>query len=525
MQKKVLTFLLAIFICLGTIAQSLSTIIQDDIQELKGDPISDHPAFSKLGYQNIFISDLEKLMYFQTKNAQSNQEFLLDSTYYYAWSYDTYEFVDDEKDIFNYEYEDNKHITSIIKKRWSNESEIWSPFRKLVVERDDEANITLSAFYSWSSQYETWVGNQKSAYEYDDNNNLLLFKGFWWDNFHNEWIWSTKSIYTYDDNDNLIQNSTFKWQSGDWVGHQQYIYQYDQMNNITEYVFQIWSNMNNDWLNSQKRIYTYDQNDNLIEELRLLWNNSNEEWRNFFKYLFEYDENENLVSDTRYSFSLQINDWIGVQKFMFEYDNYENKTEEVVYDWNEDWIPYQKKIWEYNSAGNITYYNFQVWFDDEWRNFSMYTQEFNNFENIIKRLDYGWSIDENEWFNYGETTYEYDEYQNLIEIVNFNYNPEQNEWFGVLKIRRFYSEISTNIFDIDANILKIYPNPASNQIHISGIEMGSEIWVYDLSGRMLIEETSVHNTEIVEISTLTPGVYILEVRKGNSVQSIKFIKQ
>ncbi|MDX9932372.1 MAG: T9SS type A sorting domain-containing protein [Bacteroidales bacterium] len=60
--------------------------------------------------------------------------------------------------------------------------------------------------------------------------------------------------------------------------------------------------------------------------------------------------------------------------------------------------------------------------------------------------------------------------------------------------------------------LSIYPNPATNQITISGIETGGMLRLYDLSGKLLLERVNRDNT--LEIVGIAAGSYVLEIRAG-----------
>lgn len=58
--------------------------------------------------------------------------------------------------------------------------------------------------------------------------------------------------------------------------------------------------------------------------------------------------------------------------------------------------------------------------------------------------------------------------------------------------------------------LTIFPNPATNQISISGIETGGMLRLYDLSGKLLLERENRDNT--LELVGIAAGSYVLEVR-------------
>lgn len=63
--------------------------------------------------------------------------------------------------------------------------------------------------------------------------------------------------------------------------------------------------------------------------------------------------------------------------------------------------------------------------------------------------------------------------------------------------------------DFAKNNLKIYPNPASDYFMIQS-EEAAKLIVYDISGRIVLERKSATH-ERINVSNLTPGVYIVEV--------------
>ena len=66
----------------------------------------------------------------------------------------------------------------------------------------------------------------------------------------------------------------------------------------------------------------------------------------------------------------------------------------------------------------------------------------------------------------------------------------------------------------------ISPNPASEWLTIHNLRTNSEISVIDLSGRVLIQKSTLATEEILNVSRLTPGMYLLKV----GIQSIPWIK-
>lgn len=71
--------------------------------------------------------------------------------------------------------------------------------------------------------------------------------------------------------------------------------------------------------------------------------------------------------------------------------------------------------------------------------------------------------------------------------------------------------------------LKLYPNPASTEITVSGdFIAGQDIEIFNLLGQKLIQKNLITNEEKIDISSLSSGVYTAKFKGSNT--TIKFIK-
>ena len=73
------------------------------------------------------------------------------------------------------------------------------------------------------------------------------------------------------------------------------------------------------------------------------------------------------------------------------------------------------------------------------------------------------------------------------------------------------------------NDLSIYPNPVSNgKIYITTLQnLTKDIQIYDVLGKNVLS-TSLFGKEL-NISKLTPGIYILKIKEGNSSATRKLV--
>lgn len=71
--------------------------------------------------------------------------------------------------------------------------------------------------------------------------------------------------------------------------------------------------------------------------------------------------------------------------------------------------------------------------------------------------------------------------------------------------------------------IKVYPNPAINQLNIQGVESSGTVRIIDLLGRTQILRNQFLSNSI-DISVLNPGIYILQLKMDNEIVFRKFRK-
>ena len=67
---------------------------------------------------------------------------------------------------------------------------------------------------------------------------------------------------------------------------------------------------------------------------------------------------------------------------------------------------------------------------------------------------------------------------------------------------------------------EIYPNPVFDRLQLKGIENGSlkSISIYSISGKLL---ANLSPREIIDVSTLTSGMYLLEIESVDGYRAVK----
>jgi hypothetical protein len=85
--------------------------------------------------------------------------------------------------------------------------------------------------------------------------------------------------------------------------------------------------------------------------------------------------------------------------------------------------------------------------------------------------------------------------------------------------------IATGIVTINQPELRVYPNPTTDILQISQLEKGATLSVYDLSGRLLLQQTASSSTETLSVGHLNNGLYQLVIDANGIRTFTKFVKR
>lgn len=86
---------------------------------------------------------------------------------------------------------------------------------------------------------------------------------------------------------------------------------------------------------------------------------------------------------------------------------------------------------------------------------------------------------------------------------------------------------STNNYVNNCLSVSVFPNPASDLINIvkNTSDKNNRVLIYDMRGRLLIQQQFQQLKTNINISDLSPGVYIIQVENNEEVSVQKFIKE
>ena len=88
-------------------------------------------------------------------------------------------------------------------------------------------------------------------------------------------------------------------------------------------------------------------------------------------------------------------------------------------------------------------------------------------------------------------------------------------------------EAAVGTYDIDSRpFFKVYPNPLSDKLIIESEEAIETVTIYNAQGRF-VTTYDVHSSQFatLDLSKLTPGLYLMEARSADKVSTRKILKQ
>ena len=325
-------------------------------------------------------------------------------------------------------------------------------------------------------------------------------------------------------------------------------YTYNNSGNPIEGIERFWNETESSWVIEDKVDITYDTDQNIISEIYSSWNENDGIWIEVDKYDYTYD-NGNLVLLLNQERNFENDTWENFERYVVSYNN--GLREEAIFQSfdseNANWVNLDKYNYTYNASAPQIIELTSRWdgIDSEWDSIETIDYHFDNNGNpIIELIDYV----VNSW-PYSKYTYSYDtsisydtidgppiisfdpEYKSEIVNKPLNYLYEQydniNEvWMNVEKETYVYSDDNTtDISELNKNLLVVYPNPASNFVNfkISSTDIiKANLSVSNLQGQLVLSQPILAQ-ETIDISQIPNGLYVYKLELNQKSVSGKII--
>jgi hypothetical protein len=78
---------------------------------------------------------------------------------------------------------------------------------------------------------------------------------------------------------------------------------------------------------------------------------------------------------------------------------------------------------------------------------------------------------------------------------------------------------------MDITDMNVFPNPTNGEVNVSIPESVSvNVSIFDAQGKLVVEQMNVTNNGKLNISNVTPGVYMVRLTAENAVQTFRVVK-
>ena len=99
-------------------------------------------------------------------------------------------------------------------------------------------------------------------------------------------------------------------------------------------------------------------------------------------------------------------------------------------------------------------------------------------------------------------------------------DPNFSESNMVIDYVKVYQNSSLTAEEKNANLFKVFPNPANDLITVSSLQKIDRLRLYNTLGQLVKEN---FNSTTIKVSTIDPGIYILKIESGVSIETKKIL--
>jgi len=340
-----------------------------------------------------------------------------------------------------------------------------------------------------------WQDNTLQSNTYDGNGNLTsqLYQG--WDSLVTAWV--NISLITYNNNSNGTVNTELlqTWDStaGTWDNVNMYTYTYNGSDSIATQLYQTWTG--SAWQNTYLYTNTYDGNGYRISQQTQTWSTSGSTWNNYVEYV--YDNNSNGT----------VNYYVYLYWDVSSYDSSARYS------------------FTYNGGNHVLTELTQVYASGVWQNSSQEAYSYDGNGYLISETIQNWQVGSSSWINYELFNDINNTDGSVHDILYQDWNIASSIYDSVSNTIYYYG--LTGVADVPAISARIYPNPATDMLHIDikGTNQPYDVSLTDMTGRTLRDEHELSGDQAIDISSLSSGVYLVNVMQAGASTTQRVVKQ
>jgi hypothetical protein len=359
---------------------------------------------------------------------------------------------------------------------------------------------------------DTWILHTRHLQHTDEYDNRINFGEVWWNQMTQTWdtmldFWRAGYEYFAPDKPSRISTWTMEHE---WVPQFLVEMEYNDQGLLIQSTE---TRADSGFPLPSRQVYSY---------------NEQGEWSQILVY--EFQDDEWLLTQKQSDFT-----WFDFdQEKPYFYSTY-NAGEE-----DDEWIAFSRFTYDYNLLGDRTLLQYEYYDEEEedWRISNREITLYNDHGFLISYTrDEGDSLSIN--FGFRSTYVWNDDNSPSEQIVEWFDEWEDDQWVNWYRILYGYNQddddgddgddgISVNVPVENNRFVYLYPNPASNQVHLKMNDEWQDavVRIYNSAGNLMLIHNGMSGKNVtLDIATLPEGLYLVNISLGNQQHILRLIKR
>ena len=242
----------------------------------------DKPQLDSVISNIPFLGGKQKSVYTYDKKGRKTEEIL------YYWNDKTAKWGNGYK--YTIEYNASNDTTLWTRLQWSEEKDTWVNDQMKEYTWKAAGIKTVETTSNWKNN--AWVASTKYSWKYNTSNKCTEYLYQTWSTSDNGWINNYRETYSVDGKGNRTSKVEESWYNATWNFTKKTDYTYNSDNQVTIEI--TYTRSNDDW-QGQYKYETIYQNGKKTKYTCMQYDASAKEWNKYYQYLYTYDDNNNLT--------------------------------------------------------------------------------------------------------------------------------------------------------------------------------------------------------------------------------------
>ncbi len=419
-----------------------------------------------------------------------------------------------------YSYDGAGHLLSEV--YFTRNDTGWLPIHRYLHSWGETLELS-SLRQNYDTVTHTWLNRKRTQYAYDEAGHRIFHLLQRWDSTSEEWLNETLIHYEWDAAGRLTLQLYQTWDDGEWEDLVRYLYRYDR-SDTTDIVMQLWSGSL--WKDQYRYLYAYDDCGNLLSDTGM--EREGDGWRYEDRRVYYYSLSplkpplEVAIIDSSYISCYGSSDgWAmarargGTPPYRWLWDNDPPSHDSLATGLEAGrWYHVTVTDQEGHTASD------SVWLISPEpvitgnlcgpRDVCLY----HHYCYCVKPAQegyYEWSASGGEILGYPTGPYASVRWtrpgRDTLFVVRYDLNGCRGDT-SFLVVETF----TTSVREVPVTV-EVWPNPATNVLHLTVPENGSfSCRLLSPTGRTLLGRECEHPTVTLELPPLPRGIYFLEIR-------------